>query len=609
MGNTNGRELMIADGPDVGGASGVVDDSIVINQGTSARPQPQLLFHNVHGVNVRISRGGRLAKRVESFCKGLAFSNRPIAIDENVCLRFAEIATNWSGVLRFGVTNTDPASLRDDLPKFACPDLTSKEGNWAKALAERYCQQGSILHFYVRENGDLYYGINGVLKGLFLSGINTALPLYVVVDIYGNTNSLEFVDPSEVRIRPSRHTRSSLTAAPSAAPNTARQATTPLREVHEEAQPTPPITPSLAALSISSVMRPQISPTTGCPIRYHAGVDFERLALHTIRGKNVAISGDYTVAERAETEYSGGYVFSSRTIGLNEKIVIQVLSVLPAYQGGLAFGLTCCDPIHLRPESLPDDSDDLLERGEYWVGIKDVAAMPKVTDELAFWISDEGEVHFYRNNGTPRVIMHVDHSQRLWFWFDIYGSTQKVRILGTTTVSTRSATLRPASSGGSSVTMRRQIASLPTMPVEQRRSSSTSDRPTSSSSTTPTLRVNLPPPLVPARISPPRSDASSASRRHTQPSSPPPRPPPPPPPKPSPYGRPPVTPARPPMDAKELQEGDECSVCMSAGVDCVIYTCGHMCMCYDCACEQWKRKGDCPICRKNITDVIRIYKS
>jgi protein neuralized len=77
--------------------------------------------------------------------------------------------------------------------RYACPDLTSKEGNWAKALAECYCQQGSILHFYVRENGELYYGINGVLIGLFLSGINTSLPLWVVVDIYGNINSLEFV--------------------------------------------------------------------------------------------------------------------------------------------------------------------------------------------------------------------------------------------------------------------------------------------------------------------------------------------------------------------------------------------------------------------------------
>ncbi len=64
--------------------------------------------------------------------------------------------------------------------------------------------------------------------------------------------------------------------------------------------------------------------------------------------------------------------------------------MLPAYKNGLAFGLTSCDPIQLWPEWLPNDSDDLLDRAEYWVGIKDVAASPQTTDELAFWITDRG---------------------------------------------------------------------------------------------------------------------------------------------------------------------------------------------------------------------------
>jgi hypothetical protein len=41
-----------------------------------------------------------------------------------------------------------------------------------------------------------------------------------------------------------------------------------------------------------------------------------------------------------------------------------------------------------------------------------------------------GEVYFYKNNGSPRVVMHVDISLKLWAYFDIYGSTQKIRILG-----------------------------------------------------------------------------------------------------------------------------------------------------------------------------------
>lgn len=41
-----------------------------------------------------------------------------------------------------------------------------------------------------------------------------------------------------------------------------------------------------------------------------------------------------------------------------------------------------------------------------------------------------GEVHFYRNASAPRVIMHVDHTQRLWMFFDVYGTTQRIRLLG-----------------------------------------------------------------------------------------------------------------------------------------------------------------------------------
>jgi protein neuralized len=65
---------------------------------------------------------------------------RPILVDEIVCIKLSEVSTLWSGVLRFGVTTTDPASFRDiELPKFACPDLTSKTGYWAKVKILKLC--------------------------------------------------------------------------------------------------------------------------------------------------------------------------------------------------------------------------------------------------------------------------------------------------------------------------------------------------------------------------------------------------------------------------------------------------------------------------------------
>jgi len=71
--------------------------------------------------------------------------------------------------------------------------------------------------------------------------------------------------------------------------------------------------------------------------------------------------------------------------------VVQVLSVDPAYTGGLAFGVTCCDPDTLRSDVLPDDSDLLLDRPEYWVVNKDVCARAQVADELTFFLADDGK--------------------------------------------------------------------------------------------------------------------------------------------------------------------------------------------------------------------------
>ncbi|KAK6062290.1 Neuralized [Cooperia oncophora] len=85
---------------------------IAVNQGTVETRLPQLIFHAVHGQNVVLQKGGRVARRKESFCKGLAFSNRPVSVNENVCIRLNEVSTSWSGVLRFGVTNVDPETYR-----------------------------------------------------------------------------------------------------------------------------------------------------------------------------------------------------------------------------------------------------------------------------------------------------------------------------------------------------------------------------------------------------------------------------------------------------------------------------------------------------------------
>ena len=154
---------------------------------------PALQFHSVHGYNIKLTTEGIHARRTESFCEGLVFSNRPVRVNERVCIKFTETVTNWGGALRFGFTSHDPVKFRNCLPKYACPDLSNKPGNWVKALYEQYCNAESMLSFYVNENGQVYICVNGEDKGIFISGINVDRPLWAVLDVYGNTTAIQLI--------------------------------------------------------------------------------------------------------------------------------------------------------------------------------------------------------------------------------------------------------------------------------------------------------------------------------------------------------------------------------------------------------------------------------
>ena len=55
---------------------------------TSLRSDRPLQFHDTHGDNIALSHNKTRARRAESFCKGICFSNRPIAINEKVRSQF-----------------------------------------------------------------------------------------------------------------------------------------------------------------------------------------------------------------------------------------------------------------------------------------------------------------------------------------------------------------------------------------------------------------------------------------------------------------------------------------------------------------------------------------
>ena len=126
------------------------------------------------------------------------------------------------------------------------------------------------------------------------------------------------------------------------------------------------------------------------PVRHHSHLMLTPLLFHKVVGRNMCLSADRMVAVRRVEEYCNGYVFTCRPLRLGEKVVVQILSIDQAFTGGLTFGMTSCDVNKLLPADMPDDSDLLLDRPEYWIVNKDVCSNPEVGDELSFHLTEEG---------------------------------------------------------------------------------------------------------------------------------------------------------------------------------------------------------------------------
>lgn len=314
-----------------------------------------------------------------------------------------DVSDNWSGVIRFGFTYNDPSTLRYGLPKYACPDLTNKPGYWAKALPERFCSQNTILFYYVNSAGDVHFGINGEEKGIFFSGVETRGPLWVLIDVYGNSTAVAFLDI--------RHQLNNNRRNISCAEENVERIVYPMQQ-----------------LSIQQMRENEEANSP--PLRHQpSSANFVPLSFHRTHGRNVKFNSNRGVASRSETEFCQGYVFTPRPIQLGERIVIQILATEPMFQGCLGLGLTSCDPTTLQNTDLPDDCNFLLDRPEYWVISRDFARHLNRGDEISFCIAPNGEVQISRNGGLPSVVIHVDQTLRLWAFFDIYGSTQRIRVL------------------------------------------------------------------------------------------------------------------------------------------------------------------------------------
>jgi hypothetical protein len=195
----------------------------------------------------------------------------------------------------------------------------------------------------------------------------------------------------------------------------------------------------------STPARTRLPPSSRTPQRQYPGADTRSHGLlcptsfHGNVSRNVRLDTTSTVACRADDEFSRAYVFAASGITAGARVVVKILATEDAFIGSLAFGLTNCHPAHIDVDSLPEDYERLVDRSEYWVVAKDVAQVAQVGDELSFLVNPDGSVECSVNGAPPSILMHVDLSRPLWPFWDLFGRTSKLGLMGSATaqVSTR----------------------------------------------------------------------------------------------------------------------------------------------------------------------------
>uniref|UniRef100_A0A0L8HWM1 RING-type domain-containing protein n=1 Tax=Octopus bimaculoides TaxID=37653 RepID=A0A0L8HWM1_OCTBM len=260
----------------------------------------------------------------------------------------------------------------------------------------------------------------------------------------------------------------------------------------------------------------------------------------------------------------------------------------------------------------------------------------------------KSEVRYARNTSKMTTLMHVDPTLPLWMFFDVYGNVQKIKILGSANPS-QTRRLRPASacianssgSSGLTVALPPRVSTAPSTPTQYHANNTISNsNPNNNnnilSPSSPTAAMST---LVLRSLSMPPSSTSSSSSTSFHTSQ--------------------TTANTSPVEGQSLMstfsalpvsasnqnrggqanpylsfpstfdsglasinssasddspivdnESNECNVCYERPINSVLYTCGHMCMCFECALAVKQERGAlCPICRQEIKDVIKTFRS
>jgi len=141
-----------------------------------------------------------IERRPEALGGGVVFSARPVKPKQRVCLELrrrrhnapaADVNSDVPGSARLGFTRHDPSILSKNVPPFAIPDLTDRDGFWARAVGD--VGIGGRVTVWLEDNGSARWNVDGLDRGVLLDGLPIDVPLWLLVDLYGPVISTRLV--------------------------------------------------------------------------------------------------------------------------------------------------------------------------------------------------------------------------------------------------------------------------------------------------------------------------------------------------------------------------------------------------------------------------------
>ncbi|XP_007889533.1 E3 ubiquitin-protein ligase NEURL1-like [Callorhinchus milii] len=374
-------------------------------------PHCQLFFNPfTKGSAIQLDSSNCSALRKFSFCNGIIFTNRPVAMQEEVRFRITKTNDLLFGGLRLGCTIFDPSLIDPKaLPKFVCPNLAEKPGFWGFGIHQEDVKEGTIISLWVNKKGQLWYRVNKKKGFVLTEGLPSKWPLWVMLDVYGSTCEVQLLVKDMSQNPPLR---------------------SPSLMVKEDSDNMPGAHTSATLLpQFKAAFQQPRDHRSDCGEKQQCTPHCQLFFNPSTKGSAIQLDSSNCSARR-KFSFCNGIIFTNRPVGMQEEVRFRITKNNVLLCGGLRLGCTIFDPSLIDPKALPKFvCPNLAEKPGFWgFGIhqEDV----KEGTIISLWVNKKGQF-WYRVNKKEQYLLTkgLPNKWPLWFMLDLYGSTCEVQLL------------------------------------------------------------------------------------------------------------------------------------------------------------------------------------